>query len=56
MLKVVLFANVNTAIRLTYFEIVIVILNKQGGKDIAEYTKETLKSLQILLFSEAPNL
>jgi len=40
MLKVVLFANVNTAIRLTYFEIVIVVFNKQGGKTLQNILKK----------------
>jgi len=45
--------NINTAMLLTYFEIgKIIVENEQGGKDRAEYAKETLKNLSKQLTKE----
>ena len=45
--------NINTAMLLTYFEIgKMIIDNEQGGKDRAEYAKETLKNLSQQLTKE----
>jgi len=45
--------NINTAMLLTYFDIgKVIIENEQGGKDRAEYAKETLKNLSQQLTKE----
>lgn len=45
--------NINTTMLLTYFEIgKIIVENEQGGKDRAEYAKETLKNLSKQLTKE----
>lgn len=51
--KNILVRNINTAMLLTYFEIgKIIVENEQGGKDRAEYAKETLKNLSKQLTKE----